>query len=101
MMKLIGVLFVGVISVNALAAADIEAGKKKADVFCAGCHGPTGIALHPQNPNLQGQNVVYTVAQLKAFKDGRRKNPVMTQMASMLSEEDMLNIATYYKTIKD
>jgi cytochrome c553 len=101
MKKLISFIFVSVFSLTAFAAADVEAGKKKADVFCAGCHGPTGIALHPQNPNLQGQNVVYTVAQLKAFKDGRRKNPVMTQMASMLSEEDMLNIATFYKTVKD
>jgi cytochrome c553 len=100
MKKLVSMLLI-LLSSSVFASADVEAGKKKADVFCAGCHGPTGKAQLPQNPNLQGQNIIYTINQLKAFKDGRRNNLVMKQMAAMLSEQDMLNIATFYRKVKD
>jgi cytochrome c553 len=34
--------------------------------------------------------------QLKDFKSGARKDPVMTGMAAALSDEDMANLAAYY-----
>ncbi len=79
-------------------AADIEAGKAKA-AMCAGCHGVNGIAPLKQYPSLKGQNAPYTVLQLKAFKDGTRKNAVMAPMAAMLSDQDMENIAAYYESL--
>ena len=80
-------------------AADIEAGKAKA-ATCAACHGANGISAIPTYPNLAGQKEAYIVAQLKAFKSGARDNAIMKPMATMLTEEDMKNVAAYYASLK-
>ena len=54
------------------AAADIEAGRRKAVEVCAPCHGPDGNATIPGTPSLAGQPVYFTHWQLIKFKDGRR-----------------------------
>ena len=41
----------------------------------------------------------YIVKQLKAFKDGSRKDPMMSPMASPLSDEDMANLAAYFSSL--
>ena len=72
-----------------------ENGKTKA-VTCAACHGADGISVNPLWPNLAGQGASYLVAQLKAFKEGTRENPLMTSQAMMLSDEDMADLAVFY-----
>ncbi len=79
-------------------AGDIEAGKAKSTA-CAACHGSTGISPTPIWPNLAGQKEQYLLAQLKAFKDGTRKNAQMAPMVAGLSEEDMANLAAYYASL--
>lgn len=79
-------------------AADIEAGKTRA-AACAACHGQGGISPNPIWPNLAGQNDQYLIAQLKAFRDGARKNPMMSPMAAPLSDEDIANLAAYYSSL--
>ena len=81
-----------------LFAADIAAGKEKS-VSCAACHGVEGISPNPIWPNLAGQHAAYLALQLKAFKDGSRKNATMNAMAQALSEEDMQNIAAYFESL--
>ncbi|NVK23711.1 MAG: cytochrome c [Gammaproteobacteria bacterium] len=82
-----------------VSAADIAAGKAKA-ATCAACHGANGISAIPMYPNLAGQKAEYMVKQLKAFKSGERKDPVMTAMAMPLSEEDMINVSAYFASLK-
>jgi len=84
---------------SAQAAGDIAAGKAKA-VVCAGCHGANGISAVPIYPNLAGQKEQYIVKQLKAFKSGARKDPVMAPMAMPLSDTDMENLAAYFSSLK-
>jgi cytochrome c553 len=73
-----------------------EAGKAKA-VPCAGCHGLDGNGgADPTWPKLAGQVPEYMVEQLKLFKAGARKNPVMNGMAAPLSEQDIKDLAAYY-----
>ena len=79
-------------------AADIEAGKVKS-ATCAGCHGSDGISNNPMWPNLAGQQAGYLVKQLKAFRDGTRSDPMMTPMASPLSDGDIANLAAYYNSL--
>lgn len=38
-------------------AADLEAGKAKAQAVCAACHGANGISVADAIPNLAGQRV--------------------------------------------
>lgn len=82
-----------------MAAGDAAAGKAKA-ATCAGCHGANGKAANPSWPNLAGQNAAYIVSQLKAFKAGTRKNPMMSPMAKPLSDADMANLAAYFSSLK-
>lgn len=80
---------------SALAAGDADAGKAKS-ASCAACHGSDGNSNNPVWPNLAGQHAAYVVKQLKAFKSGERKDPLMSPMAAGLSEQDMENLAAYY-----
>ncbi len=86
-------------SMGSAVAGDAAAGQAKAAV-CAACHGATGISAVPMYPNLAGQKAQYIVKQLKAFKDGTRKDPVMAPMAMPLSDADMDNLAAYYEGLK-
>ncbi|MDU0352890.1 cytochrome c [Paraglaciecola aquimarina] len=76
-------------------AADVEAGKAKSST-CVACHGMKGVSMIPMYPNLAGQKEQYLAAQLKAFRDGSRKNMIMAPMAASLSDEDIANLAAYY-----
>lgn len=79
-------------------SADIEAGKAKS-VTCNACHGNNGISMIPMYPNLAGQKEQYLVLQLKAFRDGERKNMLMSPMVSGLSDADINNLAAYYANL--
>ncbi len=84
---------------NVASAADVAAGKAKA-ATCGGCHGANGISAVPNYPNLAGQKSAYMIKQMKAFKDGTRKDPSMNAMAKPLSDADMANLAAYYESLK-
>lgn len=81
---------------TAHAAGSIDAGQEKAGV-CVACHGTDGNSANPEWPSLAGQHASYLVAQLVAFQEGRRQDPLMTPMAAGLSEEDMLDLAAFYE----
>lgn len=81
------------------AGGDIKAGKAKS-AACAACHGVAGVSPNPMWPNLAGQKEIYLVKQMKAFKDGSRKDPMMGPMAKPLSDADMANLAAYYAGLK-
>lgn len=76
-------------------AADAAAGKAKSTT-CVACHGSNGISQIPMYPNLAGQKEQYLASQLKAFRDGTRKNMIMAPMAAGLSDDDIANLAAYY-----
>jgi cytochrome c553 len=80
-------------------AADVEAGKAKVAVVCAACHGATGVSVSEAIPNLAAQRAGYIEAQLKALKDGTRKNPIMNAMAAQLSPDEIANVAAYFASL--
>jgi cytochrome c553 len=63
---------------------------------CAGCHAPTGAGIPIQNPRLGGQHADYSEAQLKAFRDGTRRNNLsMMQIAARLSDAEMKAVSDF------
>ena len=88
-------------NVNGLfAAGNADEGKTKSPV-CAGCHGADGNSgLTPLWPKLAGQHPGYIEKQLKAFKDGKRNDPLMTPMAMPLSEQDISDLAAFFSSQK-
>jgi cytochrome c553 len=79
----------------ALAAGDATAGREKA-AACKACHGAEGISSSQSIPNLAGQKETYLVNQLKAFRAGDRKNPLMAAIAGQLSDTDIANLAAFW-----
>jgi cytochrome c553 len=83
---------------ESLVAGSAEAGKASA-LTCTACHGSEGNSSSPMWPNLAGQNAPYLLAQLRAYKDGSRSDPLMTGQAMMLSDEAMADLAVYFESL--
>ncbi|MCC7463460.1 MAG: cytochrome c4 [Gammaproteobacteria bacterium] len=97
--RLLGIALATLLAPTTWAAGSAEAGAAKAAV-CLACHGPNGngLAALPDQPKLAGQGATYTLAQLKAFHDGKRLDASgrMPPMAMMLSDQDMEDLAAYF-----
>ena len=68
--------------------------------MCAACHGEEGNATNPLYPILAGQTARYIYLELKDFKEGRRKDPLMSPVAATLDQSEMLALADYYSRQK-
>lgn len=79
-------------------AGDAAAGKAKSAI-CASCHGAAGISANPMWPNLAGQKEQYLAKQIKAFRDGTRKDAMMAPMVATLSDDDIANLAAYFASL--
>lgn len=66
---------------------------------CVACHGADGNSVAPSYPTLAQQHPEYLIKQLQEFKSDKRANPIMKGFASMLTDEDMKNVA-YFVTAK-
>ncbi|WP_455216975.1 c-type cytochrome [Kaarinaea lacus] len=80
-------------------AGDAAAGKAKS-ANCAGCHGLNGKSNNPNYPNLAGQKSNYLVKATKDYRDGNRKDPMMSSMATGLSDADIEDLAAFYSSVK-
>ena len=80
-------------------AGDAAAGKTKA-VVCSACHGVDANSINPLWPKLAGQHAAYLTKQMKAFRSGERKDPVMAPMAMPLSDADIEDISAFYASQK-
>jgi cytochrome c553 len=87
------------LGLSPLAHADPAAGQAKAQA-CAACHAPDGNPTNPELPILAAQTARYIYLQLKDYKEGRRKDPVMEPMAAPLSRQDMLDLGEYFAAQK-
>ena len=66
---------------------------------CAGCHGPKGISRVDSYPSLAGRSEDYLQRQLKAFRSGERRNPMMSSIATNLSDEAIVALSRYYASL--
>ncbi|MDB5884884.1 MAG: cytochrome c family protein [Polaromonas sp.] len=82
------------------AAADIAAGKAKAGMACAVCHGAQGIATLPNAPNLAGQPQLYLVEQLKNYRSGKRVHEVMSVIAKPLTDQEIEDTSAWYASLQ-
>ncbi|WP_321811786.1 MULTISPECIES: c-type cytochrome [unclassified Burkholderia] len=100
-----------------LAAAALLAGNARADdvalgktiatrgtttgvAACIGCHGAQGEGNAAAGfPRLAGTHAAYLSAQLAAFADGSRQNPVMQPLAKLLSPRDRDAVSAYFASL--
>jgi len=85
-------------SLNAdrVAAGGSRAPSNEATTTCIACHGQNGISLSPTWPTLAGQHEDYLVHALNQYRDGKRKDPVMSPIVAALSDDDIALLAKYY-----
>jgi cytochrome c553 len=81
-----------------LHAADIAAGKEKAEL-CAGCHGDNGISQMDNIPSLAGQQDQFIQWQLVYFRAGSRKNEQMRPIVEQINNEDIRNLGAYFSSL--
>jgi len=60
---------------------------------CLVCHDNAQL---PLEPFLNGQQVGYLESQIRAFRSGTRKDPVMNAMTQILSDKDISELALYF-----
>ncbi|RLA04098.1 MAG: hypothetical protein DRQ47_03930, partial [Gammaproteobacteria bacterium] len=75
-----------------IAADDIS----KLAAVCSACHGAEGISPSDTIPNLAGQKALYMAAEIKAIRDGYRKNSLMDEVVKNLSNQQISSLASYY-----
>lgn len=74
---------------------DLSVAQSKA-ASCMACHGQAGTSNNDQWPNLAGQKKGYLVAQLQAYRSGKRKDVMMSPMAKKLTDKDIEILARYF-----
>ena len=88
-----------VFSMQAATAADgkkifNQGGENPAAMACMSCHGPDGLGMAAAGfPRLAGLPAAYLSKQLKDFRDGNRKQPIMEPLAKALSDAEISAIS--------
>jgi len=84
---------------SAHAKGSVKAGAVKARA-CQVCHGKGGRSTKEIYPVLAGQHAAYIRKQLRAFRAGTRKDPIMNGMAAPLSDQDIADVAAFFHSNK-
>ncbi|MGW9232644.1 c-type cytochrome [Pseudorhizobium sp. NPDC055634] len=80
------------------ATASLPPGRNEtmAPEACVACHGADGLATVEDAPNLAGENAIYIDTQLKAFRMGKRRHEIMSEIAAGLGDADIRALADWY-----
>lgn len=78
---------------------NVRNGEKIARGVCAGCHGPRGVSTSEDYPHLAGQNAMYIMSSLMAYRTRTRDLPAMNDVASRLSDQDIADVAAFYDSL--
>lgn len=87
------------LSMQAATAADgqkifTQGGENPSAMACMSCHGPDGLGMAAAGfPRLAGLPAAYVSKQLKDFRDGSRKQPIMEPLAKALSDAEISAIS--------
>jgi cytochrome c553 len=83
---------------KSLKAGAAPVGKAPAKVaeLCVTCHGADGVGIAPMYPTLSGQHADYLERALHDYRDGGRKNPVMSAFVAGLTDAEIKALAAYY-----
>lgn len=80
-----------------MGAAIAVHGTAKGALPCVACHGARGEGNAANgSPRLAGLPAPYIRAQLSAFADGQRENPVMPPIARILSADEAQAVSLYF-----
>ena len=93
------IILSSLLSSFAIADESFNRGKEKS-VTCSACHGADGNSNNKMYPRLAGQYKNYLIHSLNAYKSGSRQNAIMSGFAAGLSDQDIIDLSTYYSKQK-
>jgi cytochrome c553 len=67
--------------------------------LCVPCHGPLGISVQPDAPNLAAQPRTYLSAQLAAYRSGKRSHEQMNVIARGLDDAEIQELAEWFASL--
>jgi cytochrome c553 len=62
--------------------------------LCVSCHGATASG-YENVPRLAGQQVAYSITQLKAYRGGTRRDSLMNEVSQSLTDDEIKLLAEY------
>lgn len=68
--------------------------------ICSACHGSGGISANDTIPNLAGQKAEYMAIEIKAIRDGVRKNSMMDAVVKGLTDQQIDKLASYFSNLE-
>jgi cytochrome c553 len=88
-----------------LGAETVAAGGDRGGSFepaktCVACHGQNGISLSPGWPSLAGQHEDYLEHAMTQYRDGSRKDPVMSSLVANMSDATIAQLAEYFASLE-
>ena len=105
-LKPLAMLAISLLGAANTAVAQTDAGKealyvKSLAATCANCHGTNGKAVEGSSVvSIAGLDRAYTIAQMKAFKEGTRPATIMHQLSKGYSDAQIETLATYFAAQK-
>lgn len=92
-----------VLPVMADSDARLVDGKRIAETVCIACHGLDGqgapAPVTPLPPRLGAQQRQYLTGKLEKYRSGALDHPIMSAIASGLSDDDIVNVAEWYSRV--
>ncbi|WP_068119417.1 c-type cytochrome [Tropicimonas marinistellae] len=85
---------------TALATLPEGVSENDAPEACVSCHGADGISVLLDAPNLAGEVNIYIDTQLKAFRIGKRKHEIMSEIAAGLNDAEIREVADWYSQVQ-
>lgn len=78
------------------APAQVVGTPPAATAVCVACHGNNGYGISADYPTLAGQYADYLEQTLHDYKNGKRKNAIMSGLMGTVKDEDIPAIAAFF-----
>jgi cytochrome c553 len=97
---IVAILFLLLASAGSVQAGGDAAKGSELAIDCVDCHGEDGKG-DDETPSIAGMDEAEQIAALKAYASGERidETEMMGDIASELGEQDMADLAAYYKSL--
>ena len=87
------------LEINTAQAVGDKANGQQLAAQCVTCHGLGGNSTDQQYPRLAGQYADYLERALYNYRNGERRNAIMSVFASSLSDQEIADLAAWYASL--
>lgn len=93
----LSLLFAGFVA--PLDAADVNSGRQLYNMHCASCHGPSGISVMPNAPNV-ARGAILMQPDVQLLGSIRRGKNAMPAYFGVMKDQEILDVIAYMRTLR-